>query len=145
MMKWKARKETSNIGVLELDSITFDEDYLEVSIDICGMSDSLKEEINNAVELRKAESAKEWDVICKAHPEFSKLDRTWSSRPAVIDYTYLRIILEGGKAMPYSIETGFHDADNGHLEECASMAVDLSEHTNELKKSVIKVLLDRFF
>ncbi len=145
MMKWKARKETMDIGVLELDSITFDEDYLEVSIDICGMSDSLKEEINNAVELRKAESVKEWDEICKEHPESTKRDMTWSSSPAVIDYAYLRIILEGGKAVTYSIQTGFHDADNSHLEECASITVDLSEHMNELKKAVIKVLLDRFF
>ena len=81
----------------------------------------------------------------KAHPEFKKLDKTWSNKPAVIDYTYLRIILEGGKAVTYSVEAGFHDADNDHLEECASMSVDLSEHTNELKKAVIKVMLDRFF
>lgn len=134
-----------NIGELELGSLTFNEDYMEVSIDICNMSDSLKAEIINAIELRKAESVKEWDVICKAHPEFKKLDKTWSNKPAVIDYTYLRIILEGGKAVTYSVEAGFHDADNDHLEECASMSVDLSEHTNELKKAVIKVMLDRFF
>lgn len=85
MMKWKARKETMDIGVLELDSITFNENYLEISIDICGMSDSLKEEINNAVELRKTESVKEWAEICKEHPEFTKRDMTWSSSPAVID------------------------------------------------------------
>lgn len=134
-----------NIGELELGSLTFNEDYMEVYIDICNMSDSLKAEIINAIELRKAESVKEWDVICKAHPEFKKLDKTWSNKPAVIDYTYLRIILEGGKAVTYSVEAGFHDADNDHLEECASMSVDLSEHTNELKKAVIKVMLDRFF
>lgn len=144
-MKWKARKETMDIGVLKLGNITFNEDYIEVSIDICNMSNSLKVEISKAVELRKAESVKEWDVICKAHPEFKKLYKTWSNKPAVIDYTYLRIILEGGKAITYSIEAGFHDADNDHLEECAGITIDLSEHTNELKKAVIKVLLDRFF
>lgn len=145
MMKWKARTETVNIGTLELGNITFNEDYMEVSIDICNMSDSLKAEISNATEVRKAESVKEWDKIYKERPELPRFDRTWSSKPPVIDYTYLRIILEGWKAIRHSIEAGFHDAENDRLSECASIAVDLSEHTNELKKAVIKVLLDRFF
>ena len=145
MMKWKARTETTNIGTLELGSITFEEDYMEVSIDICNMSDSLKAEISNAIEVRKAESVKKWAAIYAECPELPRFDKTWSNKPAVIDYTYLRIILEGGKAITYSIEAGFHDADNDHLEECAGITIDLSEHTNELKKAVIKVLLDRFF
>lgn len=145
MMKWKARTETTNIGELELGNITFNEDYMEVSIDICNMSDSLKAEVSKAVELRKAESVREWDAIYAERPELPRFDRIWSSKPAVIDYTYLRIIMEGGKAIRHSIEAGFHDADNNRLGECAGIAVDLSEHTNELKKAVIKVLLDRFF
>lgn len=32
MMKWKARTETTNIGILELGNLTFDEDYMVVSI-----------------------------------------------------------------------------------------------------------------
>ena len=50
MMKWKARTETTNIGVLELGNLTFDEDYMEVSIDICDMSDNLKAEVDKAIE-----------------------------------------------------------------------------------------------
>ena len=42
MMKWKARTETTNIGVLELGNLTFNEDYMEVSIDICDMAEMLK-------------------------------------------------------------------------------------------------------
>lgn len=145
MMKWKARTETTNIGELELGNITFNEDYMEVSIDICNMSDSLKEEAGKAIEARKAESVKEWAAIYAERPELPRFERTWSSKPTVIDYTYLRIILEGGRTIKHSIEVGFHDADNDRLGECASIAVDLSEHTNELKKAVIKVLLDRFF
>ena len=29
MMKWKARTETTNIGVLELGNLIFDEDYID--------------------------------------------------------------------------------------------------------------------
>lgn len=145
MMKWKARKETTNIGELELGNITFNEDYMEVSIDICDMSDSLKAEIRKAIEVKKTESIKELDKIYKERLELPKFDMVWSSKPAVIDYTYLWIILEGGKSITYSIEMGFHDAENDRLGECASVAVDLSEYTNELKKAVINALLDRFF
>ena len=144
-MKWKARTETTNIGVLELGNLTFNEDYMELSIDIYEMSDSLRAEIEKAIEIKKTESVKAWDVFYTEHPEHTRYDRTWSSRPVVIDYTYLLIVLEGGRAIRYSIETGFHDADNNHLEESVSVAVDLSEHTNELKKAIIKVLLDKFF
>ena len=144
-MKWKARTGTTNIGVLELGNLTFNEDYMEVSIDIHSVSDSLKAEIEKAIEIRKIESVKAWDVFYTEHPEYTRHDRTWSNKPVVIDYTYLLIVLEGGRAIRYSIETGFHDADNNHLEESASVAVDLSEHTNELKKAIIKVLLDKFF
>lgn len=35
--------------------------------------------------------------------------------------------------------------ESGRMEACADIAVDLSEYTNELKRAVIKVLLDKFF
>lgn len=53
MMKWKARTETTNIGILELGNIVFDEDYMEVSIDICSMSDELKREVEKAIEIAR--------------------------------------------------------------------------------------------
>ena len=145
MMKWKARTETTNIGVLELGSLTFDEDYIEVSIDICGMSDSLRADIEKAIEARKIESANEWERVYTDHPDWERHSRAFSDKPAVIDYTYLNIVLQANKPIRYSVVAGFHDAEDDHLEENASITVDLSEHTNELKKATIKVLLDKFF
>ena len=58
MLKWKSRTETTNIGVLELGNITFDEDYMEVSIDICSMSDGLREEVEKAIEIGKVNPEK---------------------------------------------------------------------------------------
>lgn len=51
MMKWKARKETINIGTMELGNVTLDEDNIGVFVDICDMSDSLKAEVNKAIEI----------------------------------------------------------------------------------------------
>lgn len=145
MMKWKARTETTNIGVLELGNLTFNDDYMEVSIDVCDMSDDLKSDIEKAIEARKIESVKEWEQVYNDHPDWERCSRVFSDKPAVIDFTYLNIVLEADKPIKYSIVVGFHDAEDDHLEECASITVDLSEHTNELKKAIIKVLLDKFF
>ena len=145
MMKWKARTETTNIGILELGNLTFNEDYMEVSIDICDMSDSLKEEVAKAIEIAKVKEAENWREWYKNHPELTPHDKTWSDKPVIIHYSYLKIVLEEGKPNRYSIETGFEDAENEYLDAVASTVVDLSEYSNELKCAIIKVLVDKFF
>lgn len=144
MMKWKARTETTNIGVLDLGNITFDEDYMEVSIDIFDMSDSLKAEVEKAIEIAKVEYAEKYD---KMNREFGRnYNTTWSDKPVVMDFTYLSVRLESGKPIDYSIRVGFHDSIDELMEQWdCSITVDLSEYTTELKKAIIKVLVDRFF
>lgn len=144
MMKWKARTETTNIGILELGNLTFDEDYMEVSIDICDMSDSLKAEVDKAIEIAKVQYTKENETL-NAENGYH-LPTVWSDKPVVMDFTYLRVILEAGKPIHYQICVGFEDADNKMMEQwdCA-ITVDLSEYANELKKAIIKVLVDKFF
>lgn len=148
MMKWKARTETTNIGVLELGNITLDEDYMEVAIDICDMSEDLKAELNKAIEVEKVryseEVKKDMESGISRHP--LKRGMVWSDKPVVMDFTYLRVRLEAGKPIDYSIEFGFTDADDKFMEAWnGSITVDLSAHTNELKKAIIKVLIDKFF
>lgn len=148
MMKWKTRTETTNIGVLELGNITLDEDYMEISIDICDMSEDLKDELNKAIELEKVryseEIKKDMENGVSIHP--LKRGTVWSDKPVIMSYTYLRVRLEAGSPIDYSIEFGFHDADNKFMEAWGgSITVDLSAHTNELKKAIIKVLIDKFF
>ena len=145
MMKWKARKETTNIGFLELDNLTFNEEYLEVCIDICGMSDELKAEVNKAIELEKVNYSKELDEILAEHEVCKRFSTEWSNKPVAIDYNYLAIVLEAGKPIRYTINTGFHDIDNDNLEPVASFDVDLSDYAEELKAAIIHVLIDKFF
>ena len=144
MMKWKARTETTNIGILELGKLTFDEDYMEVSIDICDMSDSLKEEVAKAVDIAKVKYTEEKEAANKERG--TNWNTTWSDKPVVMDFTYLRVVLEADKPITYTICIGFHDAVDDHMEQwdCA-ITVDLSEYANELKKAIIKVLADKFF
>lgn len=145
MMKWKARMETANIGVLELGNLTFNEDYMEVSIDICDMSEELKAEVDKAIEIEKVQYSKQWDEILSKHEEFKRFSTKWSDKPVVIDFNYLSVTLEAGKPIKYTINIGFHDAENDRLEPVASIDVDLSEYVGELKKAIIHVLIDKFF
>ena len=144
MMKWKARTETTNIGVLELGNLTFDEDYMEVSIDICDMSDNLKAEVDKAIEIAKVKYTEKNE---KMNAEYGyNLPTVWSDKPVIMDFTYLRVVLKAGEPITYTICIGFEDADNRMMEQwdCA-ITVDLSEYANELKKAIIKVLVDKFF
>ena len=144
MMKWKARTETTNIGVLELGNLIFNEDYMEVSIDICDMSDDLKAEVKKAIEIakvRRVQEIREINAECG-----SNLPTEWSDEPVVIDAAFLNIVLEAGKPINYQVCICFHDAVNKHLEQWdCGITVDLSEYENELKKAIIKVLVDKFF
>lgn len=144
MMKWKARTETTNIGILELGNLTFDEDYMEVSIDICDMSDNLKAEVDKAIEIAKVKYTEGNE---KMNAEYGyNLPTVWSDKPVIMDFTYLRVVLKAGEPITYTICIGFEDADNRMMEQwdCA-ITVDLSEYANELKKAIIKVLVDKFF
>lgn len=145
MVKWKAGKETVDIGCIELGSLTFDEDYMSVSIDICGMSEELKAEVDKAVGVAKAQYAEEWGKWYMGHPELKRHRVQWSGNPVVMDYSYLSVAFEAGKPISYSIVAGFHDAEDARMEACADITVDLSGYVNELKRAVVKVLLDKFF
>lgn len=144
MMKWKARTETTNIGILELGNLTFDEDYMEVSIDICDMSDNLKAEVDKAIEIAKVQYTKEHETL-NAEKSFH-LPTVWSDEPVIMDFSYLHVVLEADKPINYQICVGYHDAVDDYMEcwDCA-ITVDLSEYADELKKAIIKVLVDKFF
>lgn len=147
MMKWKAKKETLNIGTMKLDNLTFNEDYMELSIDIFEISEELQTEINKSIEIAKAKHIEWWKEHYGENFERWTKDYKpqWSENPVVIQFNYLRIVLEDGKPNKYTIVTGFEDAENNKMETTAHTAVDLSEYENELKKAVISVLLDKFF
>lgn len=145
MMKWKAKKGTINVGSIDLDNVNFNEDYIQVCVDVCDMSHELKTEINKAIEIEKVRYSNEWDEIFTKHEDLKRYNTTWSNKPVEIEYTCLIIVLEIGKPAHYTISTGFCDADNDRLESIAVVDVDLSAHTNELKKAIIHVLIDRFF
>ena len=127
---------------MELGELTFDDDCMYVALDICGMSDNLKAEIDKAIEVAKINASKEREALNAEHG--FNLSTVWSDK-VVIDFTYLRVMLEAGKPINYQICTGFTDSvDPMAYGDCA-ITVDLSEYEDELKKTIIKALVDKFF
>lgn len=144
MMKCKAYTGTTNIGELELGNLIFDDDYMEISIDICDMSDNLKEEVEKIIEVGKAKYSRKRELFNKE--KGTCWNTNWSSKPVVMDFLYLNIILKGGELKDCSIEIGFSDAIDRDMNQWdCSIVVDLSDYANELKKMVIKALIDKFF
>lgn len=145
MMKWNMKKEALNIGSIQLDNFQLDNDYMEVLLDIIDMSDELRAEISKAIEIEKVRYVEEWGEYYEEHPEYNRHNRAWSDKPVIVDFSYLTIGLEAGKPITYIVMTTFHDAVDDGVETTAQVTVDLSEYEDELKKAVIKTLIDRFF
>lgn len=146
MINQEAIKEVLNVGAMEVNNMAFNENYIEIFLDICHISEELQEEINKAIEIQKVSYISDWNEWYVRNPELEKKwDFAWSSKPVVVDFNYLRVVLEAGKPIQYSVETGFHDSIYDYMETCASTIVDLSEYEEELKKTVVKVMIDRFF
>lgn len=144
MMKWEVKTGTTNIGILELGNLTFNEDCMEIFIDICNISDNLRAKVDKTVEIAKVKYAKKREADNKKYG--TNWNTTWSDKPVIMDFIYLSAGLEVGKPISYHICIGFHDATHKDMEQwdCA-IAVDLSEYESELKKAIIKALVDKFF
>ncbi len=146
MMNQNGKRETWNIGSIALEDITFIEDSIEICIDISDMSEELKAEINKAIIAEKEnylERRKEFYQEYYPDSEFKEME--WCNKPVVIEFHYLSVSLKRGKAISYMIHTKFHDAENKFLEACTDTSVDLSAYEDELKKMILKHLIDTFF
>lgn len=144
MVKRKTRTETINIGTLELGNLTFDDNYIELSIDVCDMSDDLKKEVEKIIEVEKAKYSRLREVINKE--KGTHWNTVWSNDPVVMDFAYLRVMLKAEKPIECNLEIGFSDALDRDMNQWdCTILVDLSGHENELKKTVFKALIDKFF
>lgn len=68
----------------------------------------------------------------------------WSEE-VIINNIYLSVDLESGKEIRYSIDVNFYEKKNRLHEGSISIAVNLFEFQNELKKIIVKAMIDRFW
>ena len=129
------RTMTTNIGIINLAELDFTEDCLEVFIPIVAVSDNLKATIEENVQKAKAEYQKEF-LDCRG--------RKWSDSGIVMTYQSLHITVKK-KTFYYELCFDFEDKENSLISADFSLEVDLSEHTEELKKFLVKSMIDKFF
>lgn len=133
----KRKNITTSIGTINLNDIDFCEDTLDVFIGIESVSADIQSKINEAVEIAKAEH------LQRIKEYFTNKDCKWTDA-GVDTYLSLHIIVEN-KKFSYRIEIDIEDKADGTMWTSASIEVDLSEYQNELKKVIVKAMIDKFF
>lgn len=127
---------TTTIGTINLNDVDFCENSLEVFIGIESVSKKIREKIAKAVEIRKAECLEE--IKCKEHKHLY-----WTDAGVKTDLS-LHIIVDN-KEFSYRIEVDIIDKENENMWTSTSIEVDLSEYQSELKKVIVKAMIDNFF
>lgn len=131
----KNRTMTTNIGTINLAELDLVEDCLEVFIPIIVVSENLKVTIEENIQRAKAEHQKEF---------LDSKGKKWSNSGIVMGFQSLHITVEK-KSFHYELCFDFEDKEDEMLWTGFNLVVDLSEHTEELKKLIIKAMIDKFF
>ena len=113
---------TTSIGTINLNNIEFCENTLDVFIGIDSVSADIQDKINEAVEIAKA--------------EYSWCDRETENELSL--WIHIK-----DKKISYCISVTIVDKDGDFTD--TSIDVDLSEYQNEMKKVIIKAMIDNFF
>lgn len=133
----KNKNITTSIGTINLNDISFVEDTIDVFIGINSVSKNIQDKINEAVEIAKAEH------IQMVKEYYTNKNLNWTDAGANTDLS-LHIIVEN-KKFSYRIEIDIEDKKDDRVWTSASVDVDLSEYQNELKKVIVKAMIDNFF
>lgn len=133
----KRKNITTTIGTINLNDIEFCENTIDVFIGIESVSEDIQKKISEAVEIAKADHMQ----MVKEH--FIHKDLNWTDAGVETNLT-LHIIVED-KKFSYRIEIDITDREDERVWTSASVDVDLSEYQSELKKIIIKAMIDNFF
>lgn len=131
----KNRTMTTNIGTINLADITLTDDTFCVFIPIVEVSDELKATIEENIQKAKDE----WQKEC-----LDERGKKWSDKGINVITQDLRITI-GEKKFDCDLSYTFEDAENPVIWHGFSLEVDLSEYIQELKKLVIKAIINKFF
>ena len=126
---------TTNIGTINLAEITLAEDTFCIFIRIVEVTEGL----NTTIEENIQKAKDEWQKEC-----LDERGKKWSEKGINVITQDLRITV-GEKKFDCDISYTFEDAENECIWHGFSLEVDLSEHIEELKKMVIKAMIDKFF
>ena len=125
----------TNIGAINLAEIEITTDCIEVLIPVVTVSDNLKSTIEENLQKAKEVYQKEF-LDCR--------NMKWSNAGVLMESQSLHIVSDGNK-FKYELCCGFSDMENDSFETGFGIEMDLSEHEKELKKLIVKALIDKIF
>lgn len=131
----KNRIMTTNIGIINLADIDITDDSLEVFIPVIATSENLKAIIEENIQKAKVEFKAEF---------LDKKDKKWSDTGIIMNFQSLHITVKE-KSFHYELCFDFEDKEDEQIWSGFSLEVDLSEHETELKKLIVKAVIDKFF
>ena len=126
----------TEIGTIDLTEIDFMEDFLEVFIPVTAVSDRLKAVIDENIQKAKEEHQKAF---------LDGIGKRWSDTDVIVTFQNLHITVDQGKQFSYQLCLDFEDKEDESIWTGFRLDVDLSEHTTELKKLIVKAMIDKFF
>ncbi len=126
---------TTTIGIINLAEIELMEDCLDIFIPIVSVSENLRDTIEENVQKAK----KEYKEIFE-----NRRDVQWSKDGVNLLGQQLHITIKN-KEISYELCFDFEDKEDTTLWADFSIEVDLSEYTAELKKLIVKAMIDKFF
>ena len=128
---------TTKIGKINLSEIALTEDSLEIYIPVTEVSDDIKAIVEENIP--KAKEEYQQTVL-------DKLDRKlkWSDAGINMEFIQLHIIIKE-KTFNYELCFDFEDKGNEIISTSLALDVDLSEYIPELKKWILKAMIDKFF
>ena len=132
------RKELATaIGTIDLDSIAFGEILIDMFFDIRSIPFDIRDKINAAMESVKTEQLQKMKEYC------TDKDLSWSEE-GINTESLLHISLDSNKGFSSWIEADATDKKNDMMWTCASIRVDLLEHTTELRPFIVKAIIEKF-
>ena len=131
----KNRVMTTSIGTINIDEMKIMTDCIEVFIPVVAVSENLKSTISENIRKAKEEYQKEF-LDCRG--------LKWSDAEVFIENQNIHIVSDENE-FTYELCCDFSDAKNDLFETGFGIEMDLSEHEKELKKLIMKALIDKFF
>lgn len=135
-MNLKTANGIMSLGEINLNDLQIEtgEESVMTFFEIQQLSPDLMQRVQEAIEIRKKEFTEE------VRGKFGD----WSDKGIVIDSMFLMIRTDK-KKLQYEIMVNFFDQDDRIRETEVFVSVDLFDYENELKKSMIKAMIDKFF
>lgn len=130
-------QKISNIGTVDFTNVTL-MDTMEIYVDISKLSDTLKNDVDNAISKGKIKFLNDY----KKTADLYKWN--WSDK-GVATSPQLHIILRKDGNIEYELAIFYEDLENEDLCDSVYITIEEMEHEQELKKLILNAMINKFF